>query len=278
MRPHDNYEPIVTKSTRRRLAPSAPRPDSTPSNYAELDTRRGPEPVPEWVITSDKAWDTDLGVLKTGKEAEVSLLERSLGDQVTLLAAKRYRHITHRGFRNDAVYRAGRQMRDVRAQKAADKGSTKGTVFRASQWATNEFDVLSALWSAGAAVPYPVQIRGTEILMEYLGDANAAAPRLSEARIRRKDAPELFAQTIHLLRTMSALGLVHGDLSAYNLMLWRDRVWAIDFPQAVDLVLNPNARTLLERDVTNVSTFFRKHGVATDETAVLADLLPALSG
>ncbi len=192
---------------------------------------------------------------------------------MNVLAAKQYRAVTHRGFRNDAVYRAGRRSRDARAQKAADQGTAKGTSIRAAEWATNEFNVLSMVWARGGAVPYPVQLRGTVLMMEYLGDEDEAAPRLVNADVDETNAPALFDQTVEILRDLAEAGIVHGDLSPYNLVLWNDKVWAIDFPQAVDLFINPNGRSLLERDVVNVCGWFDKLGVTTDPTAIVADLM-----
>ncbi|HUQ40176.1 MAG TPA: RIO1 family regulatory kinase/ATPase [Acidimicrobiales bacterium] len=248
---------------------------TVPSTYRRRGTQLGPDPVPAWVITTETAFDTDLGVIKTGKEAEVSLVERADGDTVSLMAVKRYRGVTHRGFRNDAVYRAGRQMRDTRAQRAADAGTTKGDTFRTDQWAANEFDVMAALWSKGAAVPYPVQRVGTELMIEYLGDEDEAAPRLMAVDLDADLASSLFAQFLELLRAIVEVGIVHGDLSPYNLLVWEDRLWAIDFPQAVDLHLNSEAPALLRRDVENVCKFFASKGVAAaDPEAVMAGLPP----
>ena len=278
MRPHDNFEPIVTKRTRRRIAPKAAPPDSTPSTYCDRGTQRGPQPPPEWVVTSDKAWDTDLGILKTGKEAEVSLVERAVEDQSVVMASKRYREITHRGFRNDAAYRAGRRMRDERAQKAAEQGTAKGAGFRALEWATNEFDVLAAVWARGAAVPYPVQRRGTVLMLQYLGDEDEAAPRLVNCDLDHVAASALYDQAVELMRDFADAGIVHGDLSPYNLLVWEDKLWAIDVPQAVDLFINPNGPTLLTRDIANVCGFFARHDVAVDEAAIFADLMKRAVG
>ena len=150
--------------------------DPEASTY--LDARHGPEPVPSWVITSDEARQFELGALKSGKEADVFLVERRWGDRVNLLAAKRYRDVEDRLFRDDARFRQARRTGNRRADLAMAKGTRRGMAFRAEQWVTTEFEILSALWSRGLAVPYPVQLLGHELLLEYLGDEDEAAPRL----------------------------------------------------------------------------------------------------
>ena len=126
--------------------------------------QRGPQPRPSWVVTDDAAIDTELGLLKTGKEAEVFVLERAVpGDptRFSLLAAKRYRSMDHRSFHRSAAYTEGRRTRRTRDARAIAKGTAYGREAASGQWAWAEFETLSTLWSAGAAVPYPVQVDGT---------------------------------------------------------------------------------------------------------------------
>jgi RIO kinase 1 len=118
------------------------------------DARRGPRPVPAWVVTDPRAIDTDRGVLKTGKEADVSLVERAVPDGPScLLAVKRYRSGDHRLFHRDAGYLEGRRVRRSRETRAMATRTEFGRELIAGQWAAAEFDVLSRLWSLGAAVP-----------------------------------------------------------------------------------------------------------------------------
>ncbi|HKN96977.1 MAG TPA: RIO1 family regulatory kinase/ATPase, partial [Pseudonocardiaceae bacterium] len=151
----------------------------------------GPTPRPDWVVTDLAAEDTELGVLKTGKEADVHLLRRSVGTAgpSCVVAAKRYRTADHRLFHRDAQYLEGRRMRRSRENRAMASRSSFGRNLLAEQWAVAEFAALGTLWSAGVPVPYPVQRDGTELLLEFVGDADgAAAPRLAELR---PDADEL---------------------------------------------------------------------------------------
>src|SRR4051794_19223972 len=132
---------------------------------------RGPEPRPDWVVTSQGAVDTELGILKSGKEADVFLLDRSdphdPGQSVTM-AAKRYRTPEHSSFRRSATYTEGRSMKRSRDVRALKRGSTFGRQVAATQWAVSEWSALNRCWELGLAVPYPVQIDGTEILMEWI--------------------------------------------------------------------------------------------------------------
>ena len=153
------------------------------STWDEIGVRAGPEPWPDWVITSDAAIDTELGILKTGKEADVFLLERAIppdqGDQAVVLAAKRYRSHDRRLFHRDSGYLEGRRMRNSRDRRATANGSAYGRQVEAGAWAAAEFGYLADLWSAGLPVPYPVQLDGTEILMELITDLDGeSAPRL----------------------------------------------------------------------------------------------------
>ena len=244
------------------------------STYPDADDH-GPEPIPDWVITSGNALDEDLGVLKTGKEADVSLLARQLEGRTNLLAAKRYRDIRERAFRNDAAYRADRNLgpKAHREQRAIDKGTRHGLGLHAHLWAAHEFATLSRLWSVGLPVPYPVQRLGTELVLEYLGDDDGAAPRLVQARVSPAERDDLLDQAVALLRGLTLAGVVHGDLSPYNLLVWRGRLYAIDLPQAVHPNRNPNGLDLLHRDVTNVLGWFRRKGASVDAEALYADLL-----
>jgi RIO kinase 1 len=246
-------------------------PDHGASSYPDAD--HGPGPVPDWVITSGFARDTELGLLKTGKEAEVHLVERRWDDRVNLLAAKRYRRHDRGGFKRDSSYREGRRVRDSREMRAMAKGTVTGLAFRAGYWARNEMTMLGRLWEAGASVPYPVQISGTELIMQYLGDESSGAPRLVNAQLDRDGIEEMYHQAVEVLRIMTLARIVHADLSPYNLLVWDERLWVIDLPQAVDIAVNPNGYEFLHRDVVNVLTWFQRKGIECEPDEVFATLL-----
>src|SRR5580700_7736755 len=146
---------------------------------------RGPKPHPKWLVTDLAAVDAELGILKTGKEADVYLIRRYVPGtgRTCLLAAKRYRDAGHRQFHRDAGYLEGRRVRESRVNRAVASRSEFGRQAIAGQWANAEFNALVQLYSARVPVPYPVQIVGTEVLLEFIGDADGiGAPRLAETR------------------------------------------------------------------------------------------------
>ena len=246
--------------------------DITYSTYS--DAAHGPVPMPGWVITSPAAIDTDLGVFKTGKEADVSLIRRTHGTDEVLLAAKQYRDAQHRMFHRDAGYLEGRRMRRSRENRAMATRTDFGRGLIAGQWASAEFAVLSRLWQAGAAVPYPVQLFGTEVMMEFIGDADGvAAPRLAQLHPSAVDAAALYTQMREVLEQLADAGYTHGDLSPYNVLVHRGRLVLIDVPQAVDLVGNPQGFSFLRRDCENICTWFRARGVTADASMLYDDLM-----
>jgi len=243
---------------------------------------RGPEPRPDWVVTSQGAVDTELGILKTGKEADVHLLERTDPhdpDGGVVMAAKRYRTPEHRSFHRAASYAEGRSMKRSRDERALKRKSTFGRLVAASEWAVSEWAALVRFWNLGLPVPYPVQIDETEILMEWISvvDENGdlqTAPRLTQTRPSLELLRSYFDQLTEALATMVHNGVVHGDLSAYNILAQGDRLVVIDLPQVVDLVGNPNGMDYLQRDCTNVCAWFRARGLETaDEHALFGELM-----
>lgn len=219
------------------------------STYPE--STHGPPPLPEWVITSGNALDTDRGPIKTGKEADVHLVERH--DPGTgrsaLLAAKRYRAADHRLFHRDAGYLEGRRLRKSREMRAMANRTGLGRQLIAEQWASTEFATLGQLWSNGIAVPYPVQLTGTELLLEFIGSEDGdAAPRLTEINAPRAQLVELWEQCVDALVALGAEGYTHGDLSPFNVLVHDERVVLIDLPQVVDIVINPQGLEFLARD------------------------------
>lgn len=240
---------------------------------------RGPQPRPDWVVTSQAAIDTELGILKTGKEADAFLLERAVpgsdavGESVVMVA-KRYRSSEHRTFHRAASYTEGRSVKRSRDERALKRKSTWGKIVASSEWAISEWSALQRCWELGLPVPYPVQIDGTEILMEWItGPDGESAPRLAQTRPEAALLASYFEQLRDALVTMVRSGLVHGDLSAYNLLAAGDRLVIIDLPQIVDLAGNLAGPDFLLRDCTNVCTWFRARGLEVDEHALFGDLM-----
>ena len=251
----------------------------------------GTRPVPSWLITHSFD-ERDAGVLKSGKEAEVFLVERIATHDPArrcLLAHKRYRprRVSHKGelealgfqrasnFVHDQQYRDGRAIGNTRDRRAVARKSTYGRRVLGRNWPDRELEVLGRLHRAGVTVPYPVERTADGFLMQYVGDRTAAAPRLVQARLDRHELHDARDQLVADLHRMMGEGIVHADLSVYNLLWWQGRLWIIDVPQAVDVGANPLAFDFLHRDLTNVAAWFATKGVPFDADAVLVDLLYA---
>lgn len=247
-------------------------------------SQRGPEPWPDWVVTSAGAIDTELGVVKSGKEADLHLIERTEPGLTpadppvkrSILAAKRYRSADHRDFHRSAVYQEGRRTRRSRDTRAMEKGTGYGRAFAAGMWATAEFEALCLMYERGAPVPYPVQVDGTELLMEFIGDGTAAAPRLAQSREDPAGLRPLLERVLDAMRVFARAGYVHGDLSPYNVLVHEGRVVVIDLPQIVDVVSNPNGIGMLHRDCTNIAEWFTRKQVPVDAEEVFAEMLSEL--
>ena len=239
-------------------------------------TERGPKPHPKWLVTDLAAVDYELGVLKTGKEADVFLVRRGVPgtDRSCLLAAKRYRDATHRQFHRDSGYLEGRRVRESRINRAVANRSSFGREAIAGQWANAEFSALVQLHNARVPVPYPVQVLGTELLLEFIGDPDGTgAPRLAETRPDAAQLASLWSQLVEAMATLAGAGYAHGDLSPYNLLVHDGRLVMIDLPQVVDVVANPSGRGYLERDARNVATWFVRAGHPDADPELLANLL-----
>jgi RIO kinase 1 len=240
--------------------------------------------APAW-LPDEPYEDRQLGTLKSGKEAEVFLVERRFTSGPRLLAHKRYRprypsagELRELGFgkatryRGDSVYKAGWFL-PTRDKRALMSGSRYGHELAGKLWPIQEWTMLERAWNAGASVPYPVDRTDDGVLMEYIGDAEAAAPRLAQAGLERRGVLDAWQQLIDSLRALTAAGIVHADLSAYNLLWWQGRLVLIDLPQAVEFTTNADAYDLLHRDLANVAAWFARRGVEIDVEEVYAELL-----
>jgi RIO kinase 1 len=240
----------------------------------------GPVPRPDWVITDAAAVDSDLGVLKTGKEADVHLVERWVPgtERGIVMAAKRFRTGEHRLFHRDAGYLEGRRVRRSREMRAMARRTEFGRELVSGQWAFAEFAALTRLWELELSVPYPIQLDGREMLMEFIGEGRVAAPRLAQARPPVDLLPSLFEQFRSTLVVLSREGWAHGDLSPYNVLLRGEQLVFIDWPQIVDIVGNPQGFTFLERDVITMCTWFTQRGYAVDAGELLGELIAEATG
>jgi RIO kinase 1 len=249
----------------------------------------GPRPAPPWLPTG-RVEDQTIGLLKTGKEAEVFVVERTSIDdgRRCLLVNKRYRPVTvtakgeleaagfarARTFVDDTIYHEGRRFRRSRDQRAVERMTARGKALLNARWIHHEYDMLVRLWDAGVNVPYPVEAVEDGCLMELIGDEVQAAPRLSTARLDAQQLASAFDQVIADVGRMADAGLVHADLSPFNLLWWDERVYVIDVPQTTDLWLNPNGFALLHRDIERMCTWFARKGHRCDPDEVFAGVLP----
>ena len=299
MREHDSFGPATMRRGRRKfddddltfqkrggpgpqLKEDPDLPD-TGDGWSTWDgALHGPVPRPEWVRTEHAAVDTELGMLKTGKEADVYLVRRELPDtdKVSVLAAKRYRDGDHRLFHRDAGYLEGRRVRRSREMRAMTNRTAFGKEMIAGQWAMAEFGALSHLWQVGqesglVRVPYPVQLIGTELMMEFVGDweTGEAAPRLAQMRAEPAELADLWRQMTDALSVLARAQVAHGDLSPYNTLVHEGQLVLIDLPQIVDVVANPQGADFIARDVRNVAAWFTQRGLRVDADDLLDRLL-----
>jgi len=223
-----------------------------------------------------------LGRVKGGKEANVYRCEASDMAGGGLLAAKVYRPQMFRTMKNDYMYREGRQIlasngsalktSDNREMRAIGKKTDFGLAVMHTSWLMHEFKTLKSLYDAGASVPKPVASAPNGILMSFCGDARLSAPTLGEIRLDEDEAQPAYEEVVRNLRLLLEMGIIHGDLSPYNLLYWDEKVTLIDFPQVISVSGNPNARELFLRDVTRIADYFEECGVDTDSQR-LFDLL-----
>ena len=261
-------------------------PDSPPEGdrWSSWDgATHGPKPRPDWVITDLGAVESDLGILKTGKEADVHIVRRWVPgepERDILMAGKRYRSSKHRMFHRDSGYLEGRRVRKSRETRAMRTRTSFGKELISGLWAFAEFETLVRLWGAGLPVPYPVQLSEDEMLMEFIGTSDgSAAPRLSQTRPEREVLPMLFEQLRDAMVQLAELGWAHGDLSPYNVLLHGEgeeaRLVIIDWPQIVDVIGNPHGPEFLERDARNMAQWFTRRGYAVDDGLLFGDLMAA---
>lgn len=219
-----------------------------------------------------------LSVVKGGKEASVYLCKPHESQEKLLFAAKVYRPRMFRNLRNDKMYREGRaaigangkevNAKDWRALKAMTTGNQRGQAMSHTSWLMYEYRTLRDLYDAGASVPEPHGVSENAILMDYIGDEYGPAPTLSEVAIAPEEVEQLFAEVMRNIDIMLQQGIIHGDLSAYNILYWDGEIVLIDFPQVVNIQSNRHARKILTRDIERVCEYFQNLGLQVDEKEI----------
>ena len=204
------------------------------------------------VLLADGVIDEVLGRLKSGKEANISLVRR--GDDV--LAAKVYKDRSTRSFKNNADYKEGRKVRNSRTQRAIDGGGRFGRDAAEQAWKSAEADALYKLVGSGVRVPLPVMFYEGVLLMELVKDGDGRpAPRLIDVAIEPAAAIGVYADLVAQLIAMLCCDLIHGDLSPYNILAAAEGPTIIDFPQVVSAVHSSRAEFFFLRDFDNVVRF-----------------------
>jgi RIO kinase 1 len=203
--------------------------------------------------------DSVVRQLKSGKEADVFVVR--CGDDTC--AAKVYKEANKRGFRQAVDYTENRKVRNSRQARAMTKRTAYGRQQQEAAWQSAEVDALYRLAAAGVRVPRPHNFHDGVLLMELVADGQgAAAPRLNDLSFTEAEARELHGTLIDEVVRMLCAGVIHGDLSEFNILLAGDGPVIIDLPQAVDAAGNNHAPRMLLRDVDNLRNFFGQYAPA----------------
>jgi len=210
--------------------------------------------------------------LKHGKEASVHLCRanpRTTGEE--FVALKLYHPLNKRDFRDESLYRDGEFIKERRIRAALEQKTKFGREVQGGLWVSREWETLRKLSGLGAPVPRPIECTDDAILMTYIGDRIAPAPRLDD----REELEALWERIHDGLEHMLYRDVVHGDLSAYNVLVWDGEVIVIDFPQAVDPKKNRHAQAFLERDVRRIGQWFEHQGLHLPWERIADDLWTA---
>ena len=244
-----------------------------PARYEAVWLKDSLRPFAERAILKDV-----LALVKGGKEANVYLCESEPATGHGLIAAKVYRPRQFRNLRNDKMYREGRELldsrgmpikdRDSRPMRAIKNKSAFGQQLIHGSWLMHEYFTLENLSKLGLPVPKPISAGENALLMHYVGNRHQPAPLLHAVALETREAQPLFDEVMHCVETMLAHGMIHGDLSAYNILYWQGRITLIDFPQVTFAESNSKAYPILRRDVQRVCDYFAQQGVQADPAAI----------
>ncbi|BED99130.1 PA4780 family RIO1-like protein kinase [Aeromonas dhakensis] len=204
-------------------------------------------------LVDDGLVDEVISRLMSGKEADVYVVR--CGDEIR--CAKVYKEAAKRSFKQAVVYQEGRRVRSSRDARAMEKGSKYGRKQHEEVWQNTEVDALFKLAAAGVRVPRPYVCLDGVLLMELVTDADGnVAPRLNDVALSREQALVDHARVIRYVVRMLCAGLIHGDLSEFNVLVDEEGPVIIDLPQVVDAAANNQAKAMLERDVDNMRNYY----------------------
>lgn len=214
-------------------------------------------------LVEDGIIDHVLSQLMSGKEATVYVVQ--CGDDIR--CAKVYKEANQRGFHQAVHYTEGRKVKNSRSQRAMEKGSRYGRQEQEAAWQRTEVDALYKLAAAGVRVPLPFGFFEGVLIMELVADGEGMpAPRLNDLELTREQALEFHAFLIRQVVLMLCSGIIHGDLSEFNILVDATGPVIIDLPQAVDAAANNNAPRMLARDVENLASYFGQFAPELKET------------
>jgi RIO kinase 1 len=207
-------------------------------------------------LLEDGLIDDVIRQLMSGKEAMVFVVR--CGDEVR--CAKVYKEANKRSFRQSVDYTENRKVKNSRQARAMAKGTRYGREAQEEAWQNAEVDALYRLARAGVRVPVPYNFHAGVLLMELVTDDEGnAAPRLNDVEFTPEQARIHFHALIRQVVLMLCAGVIHGDLSEFNILISHDGPVIIDLPQAVDAAGNNHAKAMLERDVANLADYFGRY-------------------
>lgn len=214
-------------------------------------------------LLEDGLVDQVISQLMSGKEATVYVVQ--CGDEIR--CAKVYKEVNQRGFHQAVHYTEGRKVKNSRKARAMEKGTRYGRKEQEAAWQRTEVDALYKLAAAGVRVPHPYGFYDGVLLMELVADENGIpAPRLNDIELSREQALEFHATLIRQVVLMLCAGIIHGDLSEFNILVDEQGPVIIDLPQAVDAAANNNASRMLDRDVENLANYFAQFAPELQDT------------
>ena len=207
-------------------------------------------------LVEDGLVDEVIRRLMSGKEADVFIVR--CGDEIR--CAKVYKEASKRSFKKAVEYQEGRKVRNSRRQRAMAKGSKFGRQQQENIWQNAEVDALYKLASAGVRVPEPYGCFEGVLLMELITDEEGnVAPRLNDVAMSAEQAIDDYVEMMNNIKLMLTAGLIHGDLSEFNVLVDEYGPVVIDLPQAVDAAANNNAKRMLTRDIDNMTRYYAQY-------------------
>jgi RIO kinase 1 len=219
-----------------------------------------------------------LHVVKKGKEAVVVCCRAHPETGREYLAVKLYREEKFRNFKQDDIYKQGR-IWNTRMMRASANHTKAARMNERAIWVNTEFDALETLHDLDMNVPEPFACTYDAVAMGFVGDEGQPAPMLRQIRFQStNEAQRCFERLLEMLALMLTNHIVHGDLSAYNILYYEGAPWIIDFPQAVDPLANPNAYEILVRDLTSITRYFAGYGLEYDPNDLAAQLWTPVFG